>query len=383
MIHTINRVYNKGLKMKINITKATLLEGIQIISSGVSARTTLPILHNFLMEAAGGKLKLVRTDMEMATVHYIPAEIEEEGSLTIPLKEFSDIIKNLPDDKEITLHTDENNKCHIKSGKSKFWVIGTPTAEYPKIPTVERQNSIVLDPLVLQQMIEKTAFSASTQETRYILNGLLWHNTADKFEIVATDGGRLAIAQHAALAGSKEFKIIIPTKVLTEVCRYIGIAKPDKDTKIEVNVTDNQVSFLMNETTFISRLIEGNFPNYNQVIPNKKNLSFEVGTKDLLASIRRAALCAGDFGSVVKYKLEDNKLIISSNSQNMDFTDELPITYTQEPFDTAFKPQFIIDVLKNINTEKVSFSFVNAAQPVLVEPVGEKIFKYVIMPMRA
>lgn len=369
--------------MKINITKTTLLEGIQIISSGVSSRTTLPILHNFLMEAAGGKLKLVRTDMEMATVHYIPAEIVEEGSITIPLKEFSDIIKNLADDKEITLSTDENNKCHIKSGKSKFWVIGTPMAEYPAIPTVERQNSIVLEPLVLQKMIEKTAFSASTQETRYILNGLLWNNMADKFEIVATDGGRLAIAQHEALPNSQEFKIIIPTKVLTEVCRYIGIAKPDKDTKIEVNVSKNQVSFLMNETTFISRLIEGNFPNYNQVIPTKKNISFEVFTKELLASTRRAALCAGEFGSVVKYKLEDNKLTVSSNSQNMDFTDELPITYTQEVFEAAFKPQYIIDVLKTIESEKVSFSFVNASQPVLVEPQADKIFKYVIMPMRA
>ena len=369
--------------MKINITKATLLEGIQIVSAGVSSRTTLPILHNFLMEAQGSKIKLVRTDMEMATVHYVNAEVEEEGSITVPIKEFSDIIKNLPDDKEINLYSDENNKFHIKSGKSKFWVIGTPKTEYPPIPEVERANSVSLDPLLLQQMIEKTAFSASTQETRYILNGLLWNNTADKFEIVATDGGRLAVATHEALPGSKEFKIIIPTKVLTELCRYITIAKPGKDSKIEVNVASNQVSFMMNETTFISRLIEGNFPNYNQVIPTKKNIGFEVFAKELLASTRRAALCAGEFGSVVKYKLENNALTVSSNSQNMDFTDELPVEYTQEAFDVAFNPQYIIDVLKNIAAEKVSFSFINASQPVLIEPVGDATFKYVIMPVRA
>lgn len=369
--------------MKINITKSTLLEGIQIVSAGVSARTTLPILHNFLMETDHGKLKLVRTDMEMATVHYVNAEIVEEGSITIPLKEFSDIIKNLPDDKEINLHLDENNKFHIKSGKSKFWVIGTPKNEYPAIPEVEHQNSVVLDPIELQNMIEKTAFSASTQETRYILNGLLWNNTAEKFEIVATDGGRLAIATHTALAGSKEFKIIIPTKILNEVCRYISIAKPAKDSTIEVNVSSNQVSFVINETTFISRLIEGNFPNYNQVIPTKKNITFEVFSKELLASTRRSALCAGEFGSVVKYKLEDNTLTVSSNSQNMEFTDEIPVEYTLETFETAFNPQYIIDVLKNISSEKVSFSFVNASQPVLVEPVGDSTFKYVIMPVRA
>lgn len=369
--------------MKINITKDTFLEGIQIVSSGVSSRTTLPILHNFLIEAKDNKLKLVRTDMEMATVHYIPAEVVEEGSITVPIKEFSEIIKNLPNDKEINLYSDENNKFHIKSGKSKFWVIGTPKSEYPAIPEVEKLNSVVLDPLELQNMIEKTSFSASTQETRYILNGLLWNNTADKFEIVATDGGRLALASHEALPGSKEFKIIIPTKILNEVCRFIGIAKPGKDSKIEVNVSSNQVSFMMNETTFISRLIEGNFPNYNQVIPTKKNISFDVFTKDLLASTRRSALCSGEFGSTVKYRLENNVLTVTSNSQNMEFTDELPVEYTQEPFDAAFNPQYIIDVLKNVAAEKVSFSFVNASQPVLIEPVADAAFKYVIMPVRA
>ncbi|MBP5429510.1 MAG: DNA polymerase III subunit beta [Elusimicrobiaceae bacterium] len=369
--------------MKINITKATLLEGIQIISSGVSSRTTLPILHNFLMETQNGKLKLVRTDMEMATVHFVAAEVEEKGNITVPLKEFADIIKNLPDDKEITLTSDENNKLHIKSGKSKFWVIGTPKSEYPSIPEVEHTGSMVLDPLQVQQMIEKTAFSASTQETRYILNGLLWNNTKDGFEIVATDGGRLAVASQGALDASQEFKIIIPTKILTELCRFISIAKPDKDTKLEVNVTANQVSFMMNETTFISRLIEGNFPNYKQVIPSKTTIKFEAFTKELLASTRRAALCAGEFGSVVKYKMENNTLTVSSNSQNMDFTDELPVDYTGEVFEASFKPQYIIDVLKTVTTDKVLFSFVNASQPVLIEPAGEAIFKYVIMPMRA
>ena len=368
--------------MKINITKSVLLEGIQVISAGVSARTTLPILHNFLLEAYKGKLKLVRTDMEMATVHFINAEVEEEGSITIPLKEFSDIIKNLPDDKEINLTLDENNKFHIKSGKSKFWVMGTPKSEYPAVPEVASENTVELDPLELQKMIEKTAFSASTQETRYILNGLLWNNTADKFEIVATDGGRLAIASHAALPGSAPFKIIIPTKILNEICRYISLIKPGKDSKINVSVSANQVSFVINETTFISRLIEGNFPNYNQVIPTKKNISFDVFSKELLASTRRSALCSGEFGSVVKYQLENNTLTVTSNSQTMEFSDELPVVYTAESFNAAFNPQYIIDVLKNISSEKVSFSFVNASQPVLVEPVGDEMFKYVIMPVR-
>ena len=379
--------------MKINITKETLLEGIQVISASAASRTTLPVLRNFLIETQTDKLKLVRTDLEMATIHYVAAEIEEEGSITVPLKEFSDIVKNLADDKEINLFSDENNKFHIKSGKSKFWVIGTPKSEYPAIPEVKKENSLILEPSVFEQMIQKTAFSASTAETRYILNGLLWNNTPEKFEIVATDGGRLAVATHAAIEQSTEFKVIIPTKILNEVCRYISIAKPDKEVKMEINVTNsqlgeadkkyNQITFKINDTTFISRLIEGNFPNYNQVIPTKKNVTFELFTKELLAATRRAALCAGEFGSVVKYKVENNTLQVSSNSQNMDFSDEIPVEYNQEVFEAAFKPQYIIDVLKTISGDKVVFSFVNGSQPVLIEPVGDNSFKYVIMPMRA
>ena len=368
--------------MKINITKETLLEGIQVISTGVSSRTTLPILHNFLIETQKNKLKLVRTDMEMATVHYIKAEVEEEGSLTVPLKEFTEIIKNLPDGKEINLYTGDNNKFHIKSGKSKFWVIGSPKSDYPPIPEIEKTGSAVLNPADLQNMVDKTAFSASTQETRYILNGLLWNNTADSFEVVATDGGRLALACRKALADSGEFKIIIPTKVLTEVVRFISLVKPEKEAQIRVNVGSNQVSFEMKETTFISRLIEGNFPNYKQVIPANKNISFEVFTKELLASTRRASLCSGEFGSTVKFHVENNLLTVSSTSQNMEFTDELAVEYTQEPFDCAFNPQFIMDVLKNVGSEKVCFSFMNASQPVLIEPVGNEELKYVIMPVR-
>ena len=152
------------------------------------------------------------------------------------------------------------------------------------------------------------------------------------------------MARHPALANSGEFKIIIPTKILNEVVRFISLSKPDKDATIQVNVASNQVSFELNETTFISRLIEGNFPNYNQVIPTKKNISFEVFTKELLASTRRAALCSGEFGSTVKFHMEDNSMTVSSTSQNMEFTDELPIDYTQEAFDCAFNPQFIIPV---------------------------------------
>lgn len=369
--------------MKINITKESFLEGIQIIQSGLSGRTTLPILYNFLMETTPTGVKLTRTDMEMATIHNVKAEVVEEGSITVPLKEFSDILKNLPADKEIKLETDESNKLHIKSGKSKFWVIGTPKSEYPIIPQIEKTQSFNIKALEIKEMVENTIFSSSTQETRYVLNGLLWANGKEKFEVVATDGRRLALAASPVIGEAKEFKIIVPSKILNEVLKLLSINKPSAEDLITVNVSTNQISFDIKTTVFISRLIEGNFPNYEQVIPQKKDIVFKVNTKDLLSSTKRAALCASDLGGTVKYNLSTGNLLITSNSSKMDFSDEIKIEYSGEEFSTSFNPQYLIDVLKIINTQSTIFSFASPSQPVLLEAEGKDQYKFVIMPVRA
>ncbi len=368
--------------MKINITKETFLEGIQVIQAAVASRATLPILHNFLMETDNGRIKLVRTDMEMASIHYINAEIVEEGSITVPLKEFSDILKNLPADKEVTVYTDSDNKVHIKSGKVKFWVIGTPKSEYPLIPEIDKANVLMLNSKQVQEMVERTIFSSSTQETRYVLNGLLWVGAAGKLEIVATDGRRLALASNNTEI-EKDFRAIIPTKVLNEILKFFTINKPDDKSTIELAVSSNQVSFNIKDTTYISRLIEGNFPNYEQVVPSKKNISFEVFTKDIQAATKRASLCTSDLAGTVKYTLSQGALGITSSSQKMDFSDEVKIDYSGENFEVSFNPSYVLEVLKTINDDKCVFSFVNAAQPVLIEPKNSASYKYVVMPVRS
>lgn len=368
--------------MKINITKETFLEGIQIIQTGITSRVTLPILHNFLIETENGRIKLMRTDMEMASVHYLNAEVAQEGAITVPLKEFSEILKNLPADKEINISVDPDNKVHIKSGRVKFWVMGAPKSEYPLIPEVDAKNTMVLKAAQIQSMVESTIFSASSQETRYVLNGMLWVGSGGKIEVVATDGRRLALASSDAPV-NKDFKMIIPTKVLNELLRLFSIIKVDDKTEINLNMSSNQVVFSIGETTYISRLIEGNFPNYEQVIPSKKNISFDVFTKELTATTKRAALCVSDLGGTVKYTLGDDSLKVTAYSQKMDFMEEIKIDYKAEAFDISFNPQYLLDVLKNIKTEKTVFSFLNPVQPVLIEPENKDNFKYVVMPVRS
>jgi len=369
--------------MKINSSKENLMEGIQVIQASVSPRTTLPILHNFLMEAAESKIKLVRTDLELATTHYVNAEVVEPGSITVPAKEFSDILHTLSNDQEITITTDESNKVHIKSGKSKFWIMGAPKDEYPIIPDMEKENVVAVPAESVQRMIQKTIFAASAQETRYVLNGVQWVCGPKGFELVATDGRRLAVASQEAIAGAKDFKIIVPSKILNELTRFLNSEKPAEGATIDVGVSTNQIGFRINQTTFISRLIEGNFPNYEQVIPAKVDITFEADTKELLAVTRRAALCTSDRGGAVKYQMTAGTLMVSASSQKMEFNDEIHTEYSGNDFHVAFNPQYVIDVLKNISTDRVSFGLTNAVNPVLVEPVGEKGCRYVVMPVRS
>ena len=366
--------------MKINSTKDNLLEGMQVIQSTISSRTTLPILHNFLMEAGESNIKLVRTDLEMAAIHFINAEVVQPGSMTIPMKEFSDIIHTLPAEQEISIYTDQN-KVHIHCGKSKFWVMGSPKEEYPLIPDMGKSEMLELNAAAIQDMIQKTIFAASNQETRYVLNGLLWVNGKDGFEMVATDGRRLAIAKRPA-AGGKQFKLIVPTKVLYELLRFLGINKPEPEEPMSIGISDNQIGFQMRQTTFISRLVEGNFPNYEQVLPSKKEIIFEADSAGLLDVTKRAALC-GDGKGAVKYQMKEGTMMVSASSQKMEFSDEVKVESKSPDFQVSFNPQYVADVLKNAAAEKMIFSMTNSTNPVLVEPAGRTDCKYIIMPVRS
>jgi len=369
--------------MKINSNKENLLEGIQIIQSSLSGRTTLPILHNFLAETDNGKLKLVKTDLEMATTHFINADIAEPGSVTIPLKEFSDILQNMPSGQEITINTDGSNKVHIKCKNSKFWVMGTPKEEYPLVPDMDKSELIELPAQVIQKLIHKTIFAASTQETRYVLNGLSWGFLKKGIEVVATDGRRLAVASYEPVKSAREFKIVIPSKILYEVTRFIGIEKPEAGELMTIGVSSNQVGFRMGGTTFISKLIDGNFPNYEQVIPAKKDVSFTVSCKELLETTKRAALCVSERGGVVKYALKNGVIMISAASQKMEMNDEVPVDYKGHEMQISFNPAYIVDILKNMPSEKAVFSLTNPLNPVLVEPAGDTSCKYVVMPVKS
>jgi DNA polymerase-3 subunit beta len=369
--------------MKITCTTEELAKGVQTIQSALSSRTTLPILLNFLMETEKSKLKLVSTDLQMGVKHFIKAEIENEGSITIPAKKFADILHTLPPENEVFLTLDAESKVTVKCGRSRFLITGTPKSEYPVLPEFSKSNAFSVSSLQLCDMIRRTIFAASSDETRYVLNGVYWVAAGGNLEMVATDGRRLALVKREMLPKTREFRAIIPTKILQELLRVLGDADA-KDEQILVAMTENQVAFQTENTTMLSRLVEGNFPNYEQVIPEKKDITLSIPTKSLLTITKQAALCSQDRGGSVKFTLRKGLLHVSASSQTLEFEDEMPVDYKGDEFSIAFNPHYFLEGLKAMGTEKVLLSLTTPVNPALLEPEGEtQTYKYVVMPMRA
>lgn len=372
--------------MKIHCSKEDLAQGVQTIQSALSARTTLPILLNFLLETENRKVKVVSTDLEMGVKHYMTAEVESDGSITIPAKKFSDILHSLPDGQEVELTVDTGGKVQLKCGRSRFGIIGAPKSEYPILPEFNKQNAFEAPAALLGDMVKKTIFAASSDETRHVLNGVFWSAKKGQLEMVATDGRRLSVVAKKAGPAAKDFQVIVPTKILAEFLRLLSHheVKADSTEKVLVGVTENQVAFQFKETTLISRLVGGSFPHYEQVIPSKKDIVVLLDTKELLAVTKRASLCAVDRGGSVKFVLRKGELQISSSSQNQEFNEEISVDYEGDEFQVAFNPQFVMDALKHVDTHKVSLGLTTPVNPALVEPVGEGggDYKFVVMPMR-
>jgi DNA polymerase-3 subunit beta len=369
--------------MKINSNRENLLNGLQTLQSGVSAKTgTIPILQNFLMETEEKGLKIVFTDLEMAVKHHINVDIKTEGSITIPMKKFMEIVQNLGEDSDVVISADETNRIAVNNGKTKFKLSGAPKSDYPVIPDLDETNSFKVPAGLLSSMISGTIFSASTEDDRHFLNGLLWKYEKEKFSLIATDGRRLAIATTDKVRIKKEFKLIVPSKILNEIVRFIKTAGIGEKEEITVGLSSNQIGFKAAKTVFISRLIEGNFPAYEQIIPKNNEISVEMNAPKLAAVTKRAAICSTERSGAVKYTFKKDALVVNSASQNMDFEDEMALDYKGKEFQVSFNPKFILDMLKVIGDKNIVFDFSAPTTPVMARIPGNDDFIYIVMPLR-
>ncbi|MFH1846109.1 MAG: DNA polymerase III subunit beta [Candidatus Omnitrophota bacterium] len=364
--------------MNLNVSKESLIEGIQIVQNAVSLKSSLPILSNVLIDVTGGTMKMTATDLDIGISATISVECEQEGSITVPARKFFDIIRALPDGSEIAITLKKNNFVSIKSGKSAFKIIGLPKEEFPQLPLFKNKDSITINQKKLKEMLTLTDFAVSKDDTRYILNGLLFNIKEDKIRLVATDGRRLAAIDRTLTTKTlTEKKAIIPTKALVEVKRML---KDEGDIKIEFS--ENQVLFDFSNSFIISRMIEGEYPNYQNVIPEKTQQEIRVSREAFLSATKRASIFTDQDSMAIKLDIKKKKMTISKNTPYLgEAKEEIDIEYTgTEDIEIGFNPKYLIDVLKCLDGEEVALEVTSPNKPGVIRWGDE--YTYVILPMQ-
>lgn len=371
--------------MIISTSKENFVKEIQRIQSGMNVKPgSLPILQNFLLETVEDGVVISFTDLEMSLRHFIPLSVSEQGSVTVPVKKFMEIINNLGNNDKITISSDEAHRIKIKSGNSQIKMAGTGKEDYSAIPDIDTSSLFSVPALKISEMINATLFSASTESDRQFLNGLLWKYKEGSFSMVATDGRRLAVKTVSGIKSQQEFSVIVPSKILNELTKFLKTSGLKEDASMQVSVSSNQIGFIIGKTSFLSRLAEGTYPAYEQIIPQTHEHEAKADSEALLAVTKRASICTSDRTSKVIYTFNNGVLKVNSSSQNMnmEFEDEIPVSYEGEEFQISFNPNFIMDILKNLPAGEVIMQFKTATTPALIKTAAEETPLYIVMPLR-
>src|SRR2546425_3063812 len=317
--------------MKFNVTKEKLLEGLQQVQNVVSTRTTLPILSNVLMQASGNEVRLTTTDLDVGVRGSFEANVDKTGATTLPARRLFTIIRELPSS-EISVEVDGKNAASIRSGQSFFKILGLPEEEFPPLPKFENAKVVTMRQKDLHDGLRKTAYAISTDETRYVLNGVLFSFKENKLRLVATDGRRLALVDiELEFPRSHEADIIVPTKAVIELARLVS-----EDGDVKMSVSENQVSFEVNGTLLVSKLIEGNYPNYRQVIPAEAKERVTLERETFLNSVHRVSLLSSEKSNSVKLIFSKGNIDITANTPEVgEARESLPVQYKGKEFSIA------------------------------------------------
>lgn len=364
--------------MNIICHKNDLLKGINTVLKAVSSRTTLPILEGILFQAINGNIYLVATDLEIGIKTNVSGQIIEEGTIVLSSKIIPELIKKLPDD-DITIETDINNKTKINCLNSEFNIQGQSGNEFPELPQVINDQTINLPKDLFKSMIKETIFSVAENESIPILTGALLEINENQVKLVALDGYRLALRKGKINSTQQSLKEVVPARTLNEIYRILSI----KDNDINISYTGNQILFKIGQTSIISRLLEGDFINYQQIIPNEKVTIVKIKTRDLLQSCERAALLAREGkNNLIKMDYRLDELSITSNAEIGKVQEEVFLELEGQPLKIAFNSKYFIDILKVISEEEILLEFTNSVSPCVIRPIDGDYFTYLILPVR-
>jgi DNA polymerase III subunit beta len=365
--------------MKLIVSKDELQEKLSNIQNIVEKRNTMPILSHFLLDAGKHGSFITATDLETALREPLALQVEKEGKICIPARKMFEIVREVEGD--LSLESIDEQWLRIKSGASHFRLACLSSKEFPAWPGMEDMEEISMEAKTMAGLIEKTVFAAGDRDTRYTLNGLLFHITTDnRLSMVGTDGHRLAaMAKQIEGKLSEEKKLIVPKKAAAELRKILE----KREGSVRMVLSKNHLLFSIENIQFLTRLIEGTYPNYEQVIPAANDRRIVIERGSFARALRRVSLMAKDKTNAVKMDLGDNKLIVTTSNPDMgEATEEIVIEYTGEKTALGLNAKYLLDIIEVMSSERVIIEFQGALNPVLIRDEQDTEYRCVIMPMR-
>jgi DNA polymerase-3 subunit beta len=366
--------------MNLSITKDQIIAGLQSVQNVVSTRTTLPILSNVLLKAEGSHVEFTATDLDVTVVCKVEAKVAKAGAITLPVKKLFGIVRELTG--EIEIEADEKNVASVRSGSSFFKINGLGADEFPPMPSFKDEKKVSVAQENIRGMIKKTSFAVSTDESRYVLNGIFFILKDGKITLVATDGRRLALVdEEVELSEKSSSEFIVPAKAVNELTRLL-----QEKGEVEIKLGENQASFALKQekdfsTVIITKLIEGNYPNYRQVIPSETKERIALSREEFVQALRRAEIMTSEKANSVKLNFGKNQLTITANSPEIgEARETIAINYKGKEIAIAFNPRYLIDPLNALTNDEVFIELIDELSPGVIKINGP--FLYVVMPMR-
>lgn len=368
--------------MKFSVEREKMLKGINSVVKAVASKTTMPILEGILIQTNDNEIKLTTYDLEIGIEYIMSSEVKEQGSAVVNALTFSEIIRRLPDT-DISIYLNENNLLVIECEGSLYKLATMNPDEFPELPKIEVENSISLEQNTLKNMIRKTIFAVSNEENRPIFTGCLFEIKNNKLNIVSVDGFRLALKSNFIQTKVNDFKAVIPGKTLNEVNKIIN----DSYDPITLGVAKNQAVFEMENCRVVTRTLDGEFLNYNNVIPNTWETRIRVNKSNFQNCFERISLISASISEKekkypVKVLVDAGKVLISCTNQTGDAKEEIFVETEGKNLEIGFNPKYFLDALKVIEDEEIYVDFGTSISPAVIRPIDDGEYTYMILPIK-
>ncbi len=369
--------------MKLSVMQENLARGLAVVGRAVSSRATLPVLANVLLRTEDGGLKLTATNLEIGITCWVPGKIEADGAITVPARLFADLVASLPASERVDLTVEASDTLALRCGRVATHIRGIDADEFPAIQAAGERPTTRIPQGALRRALGETIFAAATDEARPILTGVLWHFDADRLTLAAADNYRIAVRTIPILDPVPETSIVVPARSLTELERILTESEDPVD--VILAGARNQILFHLEGIDLVSRLIDGQFPNYRQVLPTSHATAAVVDREELLRTLRPAGHIAGTAANIVKLAVggeADGEIKVTAAAEVGDYEGGVSAAVEGDPTTIAFNVRYLTDVLTNVEAEQFAIELNGPLKPGVFRPVGDETYIHVVMPVR-